>query len=271
MNGGALLKNNVFIVAASLGVFITIFFKNFIFIYSFILLFLLYGLFHTKANGLTLPRKFFGGLFRYKRRRELKINTRARKKRFIERTARPKVMLLLLPVIIFIIIVYLFLSHTVFFAVVTSDSMNPALRTGDLVLMQSADMEINGGDIIMFSIPTEKNMVIHRVDGVTAEGIYTKGDATNATDDWVVNIEDVQAKVTEIGGNPIVLKGVGWYFIQNPPASAPTSAEMRFTSVMLITLKNIGIVLFMLCVTLYLLLTFRDAVNNHNGRNSRKR
>jgi signal peptidase I len=248
MNGGAQLKNNVFIVAASLGVFITVFFKNFIFIYSFILFFLLYGLFHTKANGLTAPRKFFGGLLRYRRRREFKNKVKARKRRFIERTARPKVMLLLLPVF----------------------SMNPALRTGDLVLMQSADMEINEGDIIMFSIPTEKNMVIHRVDSVTAEGIHTKGDAANTTDDWVIYNEDVKAKVTEIAGNPITLKGVGWYFIQNPPAGAPTSTEMHFTSVMLITLKNIGMVLFMLCVTLYLLLTLRDVVNNHNGRNSRK-
>ena len=61
-----------------------------------------------------------------------------------------------------------------------------------------------------------------------------------------------------LGGNPIIMEETGWYFIDNAPSSAPFSGELFFTSMLLMTFKNFGIILFTVSITLYLLLTARD-------------
>ena len=193
------------------------------------------------------------------RRRSMKQRTQGRKKLIRQKFIKPKPLRLFIPFFIFLIIVYIFLSQTVFFAVVTSDSMYPTFKTGDLLVVQSADMnDIQAGDIIMFTVPTEEELIVHRVDSVSEEGIYTKGDATNRTDDWIVDVNNVEAKIVTVGGDPVIMKGTGWYFIDNPPSSAPFSSELHFTSLMLMGFKSIGIILFIVATGLYLLLTARD-------------
>ena len=126
-------------------------------------------------------------------------------------------------------------------------------------MVQSADIDdLEVGDIIMFTVPTEKELIIHRVESIGEEGIRTKGDATNATENWIVDAESVEAKLVSVGDSPVILKGAGWYFIDNAPSSAPFSGELHFTSLMLMTFKNIGIILFTVATSLYLLLTVRD-------------
>jgi len=247
---------------ASLGILITGFLNSILFIYSFCLFGALFVVYHTKTNGMTTHRQIYSSILHYKRRRVLRGRVQFRTKLIFSKFSRPRYLVLFLPLVVFVILVILFLTHTVFFAIITSDSMNPTVKTGDLVLMHSTNFEIAEGDIIMFTVPSEKNLIIHRVERITEEGIYTAGDATGSVDNWVVNPDDVKAKVTTLGDDPIVLKGVGWYFIDNPPSSAPFNGEMHFSSLMLITLKNIGLILFITAVALYLILTMRDVQRN---------
>jgi signal peptidase len=173
-----------------------------------------------------------------------------------------------LALIPFIIIVYIFINHMLFFAVITSDSMSPTFEKGDLVLMQSVDTDAEDDEIIMFNDKNPRGThppVIHRVENITEDGIKTKGDATNKIDDWVIEEDEVSAKaVTTSDGNPIVIPEVGNYFIQDYKAQGKYASEFVFTSLMIATLKDMGLVIFAACVGLYIVLSLRDVYKSED-------
>ena len=73
--------------------------------------------------------------------------------------------------------------------VVGSGSMAPALRTGDVVVVQDPPEELTEGTVISFrSGPTS---VIHRIVGTNEVGYVTKGDANRVDDSWVVGRDEV--------------------------------------------------------------------------------
>jgi signal peptidase len=168
-----------------------------------------------------------------------------------------------LPLIPFLIIVYIFVNHMLFFAVITTDSMSPTFEKGDIVLMQSVDLEAQENDIIMFENKNPRGLhppVIHRVDNLTKDGILTKGDATNIIDDWIVEDDEVTAKAVKWnGGQPVVIPEVGNYFIQDYKAQGKYATEFVFTSVMVVLLKDIGIAVFTFCLVLYIILSVKEA------------
>lgn len=178
-----------------------------------------------------------------------------------------KVVYHFLPLIPFFIIVYIFLTHMIYFAVITSDSMSPTFEKGDLVLMQSIDKSTKNNDIIIFNDKTEHGLhppVIHRIENITDEGIITKGDATNLVDDWIVESDEVQGKVVSIFDNkPIVIKNVGNYFIEDNKINGHYENEFKFSSLLVTTLKDIGLAIFIGCVGLYIFLTFREMFNSN--------
>ena len=253
------MKANLLILATILLFLAAVLFKSLFFLFYLFLVVILLIAYYITKNGSSTKKSFFGSLMIGIRKRRIKQRTEARKKLIREKFIKPKPLRLFIPFFIFLIIIYVFLSHTVFFAVVTSDSMYPTFKTGDLLVVQSADIDdIEVGDIIMFTVPSEKELIVHRVESIGEDGIRTKGDATNATDNWIVDSNDVEAKLVTIGGSPVTLKEVGWYFIDNAPSSAPFSGELYFTSMMLMSFKSIGIALFMIATVLYLFLTARD-------------
>ncbi len=70
------------------------------------------------------------------------------------------------------------------FAVVTSDSMEPAIQTGSLAFFEDVPAEgVYRGDIVLFAGP-DGRQVTHRVASVTADGamVVTRGDANNVAD-----------------------------------------------------------------------------------------
>ena len=70
--------------------------------------------------------------------------------------------------------------------VVISGSMEPALRTGSVVIVHPVDLStIQQGDIVMFSSLDKKSLTTHRVVKIEPEtglGFITKGDANNNPD-----------------------------------------------------------------------------------------
>ncbi len=254
------LRNNIFFVASSLMIVATIILQNPLIVFSLFLLTVLHLMHHSKANGNEAPKSFFKTLIDYRKKKRIERLTQNRMALIRGKLYRPRNFILFVPLIICIVVLYLFLSHTVFFAVVTSDSMRPSFKTGDLLLMQGKGFSIEDEDIVMFTTPEVEDLVIHRVDDISEDGaISTRGDATNHTDDWIIHEDNVQAEVLNFNGKPIVFKNTGWYFINNAPENpAVFSEELQFTSLMMMTLRDIGMVMFIAAILMYLVFTARD-------------
>lgn len=78
---------------------------------------------------------------------------------------------------------------------VVSDSMEPSLYRGDLIVAEGGSPQV--GDIIIYSGP-RAYPIIHRVVDVTHEGgvtgYVTKGDNNAAKDPWTVSPEQIHGK-----------------------------------------------------------------------------
>ena len=89
--------------------------------------------------------------------------------------------------------------------IVLTDSMYPAIESGDLIICHTAEPEeIRVGDVIAFFDPAGNgsSIVTHRVLEVTEEGWRTKGDNNNTEDRLTVRPDDLVARYegTRIAG-----------------------------------------------------------------------
>lgn len=94
----------------------------------------------------------------------------------------------------------------------SSDSMAPAIETGDLYFLSEGGT-VHTGDVIAFESPEHAALVTHRVVGEKAGGYVTKGDANPSTDQQsghqVVARTAVVGTVIELNGRPVTVAGVG--------------------------------------------------------------
>ena len=105
------------------------------------------------------------------------------------------------------------------FFVVSSGSMRPTLDVGDIILVSGADEieSLEAGEIIVFTLPTDKNRVIvHRVNKIAINtkgdlGIITKGDNNPKIDRWIIKDKDY------IGTVILTLPSIGWMAIWLSP------------------------------------------------------
>lgn len=96
-------------------------------------------------------------------------------------------------------------------AAITSGSMWPVLKTGDLVFIQGVKdrSEISEGNIIVFQNRVNNTLTIHRVIKLGETKITTKGDA-NFTEDAPVDYADVIGKALTWGkGVPVRIPYLG--------------------------------------------------------------
>ena len=162
---------------------------------------------------------------------------------------------------IVLIVAYLLYSQTIFFAVVGSGSMEPTLMTGDLVLVQDIQVIPQVGDILMFKTNSVLIPVVHRVVSVSERGIKTKGDARGRADDWTVPEDQICGKVVVIGGNPIVIKSFGNYFIEDVSDGGMYTKygrEYGFVKQLVQSIKSFGLIIFFLCILMYILSVTRS-------------
>ena len=162
---------------------------------------------------------------------------------------------------ILVLIISLLLFKVVFFTVVTSGSMSPALERGDLVLMQRIQTEPAVGDIITLEREEIRLPITHRVVAVTEEGVRTKGDARGRVDPWLVPEEEIKAKAVVLGETPVVLKDIGNKFILD--ASKQTyvgryGTEYSFMKNLFSTLKMYGYVFCIIAILGYVILTIKE-------------
>lgn len=188
--------------------------------------------------------------------RSYKNRVDAKLKHYREATEKTGIISTMIPVIIVVVVAYLFYNQMIFFAVIGTGSMEPALMTGDLVLIQNIHTEPQTGDIIMFKTNTVLIPVIHRVVGVSRSGFRTKGDARKRTDDWIVSEDQIRGKAVVIGGKPVVVKTFGEYFIEDAREGGMYTKygrEYGFVKELVQSVKSLGLVIFFVCVLMYLL------------------
>lgn len=73
--------------------------------------------------------------------------------------------------------------------VVTSGSMGPAIRVGDVVITRDApaDDELGTQTVVTYDDPSTGEQVLHRIIEVTPDGYRTKGDANASADAEIVH------------------------------------------------------------------------------------
>lgn len=94
-------------------------------------------------------------------------------------------------------------------AAITSGSMWPALKTGDLVFIKGvyAKEDMKKGDVIVFRNKTNNTLTIHRVIEL-GDRITTKGDA-NFKEDAPVDYKDVIGKALTFNGGLLHIPYLG--------------------------------------------------------------
>ena len=92
-------------------------------------------------------------------------------------------------------------------ASITSSSMWPVLKEGDLVLIKGIDKEeLAIGDVVVYS--NERGFTIHRIVKLNEKTLITKGDANNVNDNPVA-YEQVIGRVVELRGHPLRVPYLG--------------------------------------------------------------
>ncbi len=197
-----------------------------------------------------------------KTKREGKIN--ATMNAYHEHAQKPKLQKVLLPIAITLFIAYILSAHLLFFAIVTSGSMEPTFKKGDLVFMQDILIQPKVGDIIIFPDP-QKNVVsnkpvtvTHRIIEMQGDTIRTKGDNNPTTDSWKINKKEVIGKAFVIGSNPVVLKDLGKYFLLDFRTDQYTEEYLAIAKTIQ-NMRTMGLMIFFVCLAMYLFLSIRDS------------
>ena len=165
------------------------------------------------------------------------------------------------------------LYNFMFFSVVLSNSMRPTFERGDMVLMQGYNTTPQVGDIIMFNVAKigKDQVITHRIYSISKNSntekyqIKTKGDAADRIDDWTLIPRDVHSKAVVIGGEPIVIKTAGYYFLDDTPTTT-YSGEFGFMQTIFMKAKEIGLLIFAICITLFILLSVNDSIKQKRLR-----
>jgi signal peptidase I len=95
-------------------------------------------------------------------------------------------------------------------ATITSQSMWPALKRGDIVLIRGPRHDgVRPGMIVVYQDAQGSGMIIHRVVKIVGSEIVTKGDANDGEDEPVAE-SDVAGVVAAIRGHPVRVPYLGY-------------------------------------------------------------
>lgn len=110
---------------------------------------------------------------------------------------------------VLLILIILSLLGYITLAVVEGNSMEPALQTGDVVIVikRISIRDISVGDVVVYR--RGGALIIHRVVAVSDGILITKGD-NNPLVDPPVSFENVIGKVLEIGNNVFKIPLIGY-------------------------------------------------------------
>jgi len=161
---------------------------------------------------------------------------------------------------IFLVIIYLGLTMKIFFAAVLSNSMSPTFERGDIVLVQTIFREPKEGDIVMFVSEEFGYSVTHRVLKVSGDKVYTGGDASGPDGDPIAK-DAIIGKAILIFGKPIVVKGVGNYFILDVKEMrdiGPYGQEYLFYKKLIDAMRQYALAVIIIGISAYIYVTVRE-------------
>jgi len=198
------------------------------------------------------PVKIYFGEFDRRNKAKNFISKVGKQPQDVQKAAFKEVLIL----VAVILVMFIVASKLIFFSAVVSGSMIPTFYRGDLLLMQNIDRNYRVGDIIMFMTPDTNLPYTHRIQSISNEGIFTKGDATTQRDWWNLKNEDILGKAILIKGKPIVLKGYGNYFIiEKNMDLGPFGNDYRKYQLFFKVVRIYGYVIAAISLFLYILLT----------------
>ncbi len=233
-------------------------------IWHFILFAIALALFYDSKQGFKKSISIMGHIAEkyHRTNRTDKVNAtmsvyREHAKKFHLRTV-------LLPIAITLFVAYILSAHMFFFAIVTSGSMEPTFKKGDLVFMQNILVKPKVGDIIIFPDPqgfiagSRPITVTHRVVDLSGDTLRTKGDNNPTQDTWRINKKDLLGKAIVLNNKPVVLKDVGGYFLLDY-RTTQYSAEFIAIAKTIQNMRTMGIMIFFVCLIVYLFLSIKES------------
>lgn len=159
-----------------------------------------------------------------------------------------------------VLILFMVYLNFIFFTVVVSDSMNPTLKKGDLVLVQKINVKPQVGDIVTFKAPDIDLPITHRITSISGNEFRVKGDANSEEDTWRITEKDILGKIVTISEKPVIIRGTGEYFIADATQRGRTyGTEFTAISNLIKGLKLFGYIIFWICIILYLAFSIRDS------------
>ncbi len=233
-----------------------------------ILFALVLAFFYDRRQGYRRSIGILGSLARQFQRRSHESKVNATMTMYREHSRKIRLRSVLLPTALVLFAVYILSSHLLFFAIVTSSSMEPTFKKGDLVLMQDILVQPKVGDIIIFPDPQNSRVasqpltITHRIESISADGIKTKGDNNPYVDSWSVSGKMILGKAIVLYQQPLVLEDVGKYFLLDFSGQR-YNQEFIAISKTIQNMRALGIMIFFICLALYLILSVRDARTWH--------
>jgi signal peptidase len=229
-----------------------------------ILFALVLAFFYDRRQGYRNSIELLGSLAQQFQRRNHEGKVNATMTMYREHARKVRLRSVLLPTAIVLFAVYILSAHLLFFAIITSGSMEPTFKKGDLVLMQDILIQPKPGDIIIFPDPQNSRVgsqpltITHRIESISGDGIKTKGDNNPYVDSWSVSRKMVLGKAIVLYRQPLVLKDIGKYFLLDFSAQQ-YNQEFLAISKTIQNMRALGIMIFFICLALYLVLSVRDA------------
>ena len=152
------------------------------------------------------------------------------------------------------------LTHTFYFALIISNSMQPHYGKGDIIFIESLTLDsLSVGEIVVAKPPGVNYKLVHRIEEIRANGVIkTKGDNTPLPDWWELKPENIEGKVVTYNDAPIVVRGLGLYFmpiktpyLEKDPAFMGIRNLIGFTQVY-------GQIIIMLLVLIIIVATIKE-------------
>lgn len=220
----------------------------------------LYIIFRESRNGFRNIIDIISRIFYLIKRNNQKNALENTISRYRDRTKRVYISTIMVSVALTLLIAFVLYSELIFFSVVASDSMNPTLKKGDMILMQKIYLKPDTGDIIMVNVPNLRLPVMHRVVSGSDNSFRTKGDANPTEDSWVAQRSWIQGENVLISGHPVIISNLGAYFIIDASGNGRMyGPEFDAVSRLIKGVKAAGILIFFVCIILYLAFSIRDA------------
>lgn len=104
-----------------------------------------------------------------------------------------QLIILSLDIIFIIAIIYFLMNYKLY--IVSSGSMEPYLKTNELILVKRHLNSYSVGDIICYNDESMKFPITHRIINIEKDNYYTKGDYNNIADFYPTNIDNIIGKV----------------------------------------------------------------------------